>query len=179
MCGVLGGSVLTLRNIPYTLTVGPIENAYCDNHLYWKFSRLVLLRRASLPDVCVVCGSPARGNVLHKEFEQRGLLSHLPSLLYVVYLIFGKRYLLDFPFCPTCEPDNFQLIPLRIDDSFAIFENASRTLLKFLFQIRTERSRVCPNPKHQAYPFHRECPAISSRAHPGSTRKKYTSARRR
>jgi hypothetical protein len=130
-----------LRNVPYTLTVGPIENAYSDNHLYWQFSRLVVLRSASLPDVCVVCGSPARGNVLHKEFEQRGLLSHLPSLLHIVYLIFGKRYLLDFPFCPTCEPDNFQLSPLHINDSFAIFGNASRVLLKSLPLVPTDLAK--------------------------------------
>src|SRR5258706_5682421 len=50
-----------LRDISYSLDVGPIENAYSDG-------RLVLLRRASLPDVCVVCGSPAWGNIYHIEF---------------------------------------------------------------------------------------------------------------
>lgn len=122
----------TLRNVLYTLTIGAIEDAYCEVDAYMEPSRLILFRRAALPDICVVCGSPARGNVLHKEFEQGGWLAHLPSILQVVYLVLGKRYLLDFPFCSTCTPDEFQLSPLQMHDDFAIFGNASKALLKSL-----------------------------------------------
>lgn len=115
-----------LRNIPYTLGVGPIENAYSDG-------RLVLLRRASLPDVCVVCGSPAWGNVYHREFTPYSYPAwHVPLLWDVVYSIIGKRYLFDFPFCSTCEPGDFDIHPVRINNDFAVFSGASGTLLKSL-----------------------------------------------
>jgi hypothetical protein len=117
-----------LREIPYALRVGPVENAYNDH-----FGGLVLLRGASLPDVCVVCGSPAWGNVFHKEFEPHRYPSWAPPLLWDVgYMIFGNRYLVDLPFCSTCQPDDFQIYPLRINNDFAVFVGASRTLLKSL-----------------------------------------------
>lgn len=128
----LHSGVNTLRNVPYALTIGAVADAYCQVDAFLEPSRLILSRRASLPDLCVVCGSPARGNLLHKEFEQRGLLAHLPSILRVVYWVLGKRYLVDFPFCPTCTPDEFQLSPVQIGDDFAIFGNASRALLRSL-----------------------------------------------
>jgi hypothetical protein len=123
---------MTLRDVPYAVTIGATEDAYCEIDTFLEPSRLILFRRASLPDLCVVCGSPARGNVLHREFEQRGLLAHLPSILHVVYLVLGKRYLVDFPFCPACTPDEFQLSPFQINDDFAIFGSASKALLKSL-----------------------------------------------
>ena len=116
-----------MRDIPYELKIGAPENAYCDID-----GHLVLLRGASLPDICVVCGSPAYGNTFNKEFDHRGLLWHLPSVLWTAYLIFGKRYLLSFPFCPTCGPDDFSLLPVRISDNCAIFTGTSKTLLKSL-----------------------------------------------
>ena len=122
-----------MRDIPYTLKVGPIENAYNDG-------RLVLLRRAALPDVCVVCGAPAWGNVCHKEFEPHRFSSWALLLLLweVVHLIIGKRYLFDFPFCSTCEPGDFDLHPVRLNDDFAVFTGASGTLLKSLPQLPSD-----------------------------------------
>jgi hypothetical protein len=116
-----------LRDIPYKLKIGPLENAYYDVD-----GHLVLLRGASLPNVCVVCGSPAHNNTISKEFEQHGFLWHLPSILWTAYLIFGKRYLLTFPFCPNCGPDDFSLFPVRINETFAKFAGTSKTFLKSL-----------------------------------------------
>jgi hypothetical protein len=117
-----------LRDIPYALRVGPVENTYTDH-----FGGLVLLRGASLPDVCVVCGSPAWGNVYHKEFEpHRYPWWALPLLWDVAYMIFGKRYLLDLPFCSSCQPDDFQIYPARINNDFAVLSGASITFLKLL-----------------------------------------------
>jgi hypothetical protein len=118
----------TLKDIPYGITVGSTKGAYND-----LLGGLVLLRGASLPDVCVVCGSPARGNVYHKEFEPYWHPSwEVPFFWQIVYSIVGKRYLLDFPFCLTCKPDEFQIDVRRINNNFAIFAGASRTLLKSL-----------------------------------------------
>jgi hypothetical protein len=116
-----------VRDIPYGLKIGPLENAYCDID-----GRLILMCGASLPDICVVCGSSARGNTFNKEFDHHGLLWHLPSILWTVYLIFGKRYVLNFPFCATCEPHDFSLFPVRISDNWATFTGTSKTFLKSL-----------------------------------------------
>ena len=115
-----------MRDIPYTLTVGPIKHAYHDN-----LGKVVVFRGASLPNVCVGCGGPAWGNTYHKDLEPlmgRGL----PVLFLAIYFIIGKRYLLDFPFCSTCPPDMFQLSIERINEDFAILGGASRAFLKSL-----------------------------------------------
>jgi hypothetical protein len=116
-----------LRDIPYDLKIGPLDKAYCDID-----GHFVLMHGASLPDVCVVCGSLAHGNTINKEFDHHGFLWHLPSVLWTAYLILGKRYVLTFPFCPTCEPDDFSLFPVRINDNCAKFAGTSKTFLKSL-----------------------------------------------
>jgi hypothetical protein len=117
-----------LKDIPYGIGVGSTKSAYSDLH-----GGLVLLRGASLPDICVVCGSPALGNVYHKEFEPyRHPSWEVPFFWLIVHSIVGKRYLLDFPFCSTCKPDDFQIDAMRINDELAVFGGASRTLLKLL-----------------------------------------------
>jgi hypothetical protein len=61
---------------------------------------LVLLREASLPDRCVVCGTPAQGNIYRAEFEPyRYPAWHVPIVYDVPYWIFRTRYIVDFPFC--------------------------------------------------------------------------------
>ena len=117
-----------MRNIPFALRVGPVGNAYTD-----LSGRLVLLRGASLPDVCIVCGSPAWGNLYHKEFEPHCYPSwDLPLLWDVIYLILGKRYLMDLPFCSNCQPDDFQIYLVRINNDFAVLSDVSGTFLKSL-----------------------------------------------
>jgi hypothetical protein len=39
--------------------------------------------------------------------------------------IFGKKYAFDFPFCPNCSPDHFQLTEIFIERRLAVFTGAS------------------------------------------------------
>jgi hypothetical protein len=108
-----------MRDVPYSIRIGTIERAFADN-----LGKFVVLRSATLPNVCVGCGGPAWGNLFHKEYVLGG------RSLY--FLIFGKCYLLDFPFCATCPPDNFKLRLVRINDEFAIFRGVSGKFLQSL-----------------------------------------------
>jgi hypothetical protein len=119
-----------MPEIPYTAKSATARNAYRDN------AYLVLQMDCSLPDVCVACGQPACGNVIHKEFSSRLLWWLLPPLFDFIYLILqevlGNRYLFDFPFCPKCPPDRFRLKPIRLTGVIAIFEGACQPFLDSL-----------------------------------------------
>jgi hypothetical protein len=60
---------------------------------------LVLQIGSSLPDICVACGNPAFGNVIHKEFDDRDLWWVLPTPLDVIYVISQSAELICQEFC--------------------------------------------------------------------------------
>jgi hypothetical protein len=62
-----------------------------------------------------------------KNLPQKGLINTVScgGTSHLFYLFWGKRYLFDFPFCTTCQPDNFQLYLVRVDDDLAIFKEIS------------------------------------------------------
>ena len=119
-----------MTEIPYTVKSAEVRNAYRDG------ANLVLQMDCSLPDVCVACGQPAWGNVIHKEFNSRLLWLLLAPLFDFIYLalqeILGKSYAFDFPFCPNCPLDRFQLKPIRLTGVLAIFEGACQPFLDLL-----------------------------------------------
>ena len=116
-----------LRDIDLKMKVGQIENAF--NSL----GRLVLLPDASVPDACVACGGPAWGNTYHKNFEPlKNSLFLVSFILGSAYLLFGKRYTADFPFCSTCEEDNFRVSLIRFTDDFVMFGGVSGKFLNLL-----------------------------------------------
>jgi hypothetical protein len=129
--------------ISYSAQSASVRNAYRDG------AYLVLGTGSSLPDVCVACGNAASGNVIHKGFDDRDLWIVLPTPIDVIYAIsesiFGKRYVFDFPFCPDCPPDRFQLAPTRLDRRLAVFVRASQSFLNLLppmpHDVAAERSR--------------------------------------
>jgi len=105
-----------VRDIVYTSNGTQVRNVYRDSH------RLVVRRGAVFPDVCIGCGRPAWGNVLHSEFSGFGVWFVLPSGFDVLaHSIFGKRYHFDFPFCASCAPDRVQLTKVRLDTHLAVF----------------------------------------------------------
>ena len=132
-----------MLEISYSEQSASVRNAYRDG------AYLVLQTGSSLPDACVVCGNPTRGNVFHKEFDDRDLWWVLPTPVDVIYVIlqslFGKRYVFDFPFCRDCPPGCFQLAPTRLDRRLAVFVRASQSLLSLLPpmppDVAVERSR--------------------------------------
>jgi len=119
-----------MLEISYSEQSTSVRNTYRDD------AYLVLQTGSSLPDVCVVCGNPARGNVIHKGFDDRDLWWVLPTPIDVIYVIlqslFGKRYVFDFPLCPECPPGCFQLAPTRLDRRLAVFVRAPQSLLSLL-----------------------------------------------
>lgn len=114
--------------------VGAIERAYLG-----LSGDLVLLREASLPDLCIVCATPAHGNVYRAEFEPyRFPAWHVPFFYDVSYWIFGTRYIVDFPFCSICTSENFDIHATRIDRKVGLFTGVSNTLLKLFPRIPLE-----------------------------------------
>ena len=92
-----------------------------------------MLREASLPDVCIVCGSPARGNVYQAKYEPYRYSSwHVPIFYDIAYWIIGKRYFVDFPFCSICKPEHFDIQATQIDENGGMFSGVSKTFLKLL-----------------------------------------------
>lgn len=132
-----------MHEISYSEQSTSVRNAYRDD------AYLVLQTGSSLPDVCVVCGKPARGNLIHRGFDDRDLWWALPTPLDVIYIIsqslFGKHYVFDFPFCRDCPTGCFQLAPTRLDRRLAVFVRASPSLLSLLPpmppDVALERSR--------------------------------------
>ncbi len=117
-----------MRDIFFKTQVGTIQRAYND-----LFGGLVLLPSSSLPDICVVCGSPANGNVHHEKYEPFSAPSwHVPIFYDVVYSIVGKRYVVDFPVCSTCEQERFEIKVVQIDERVGVFSGASKTFLGLL-----------------------------------------------
>jgi hypothetical protein len=123
-----------MMEIPFSEQSGAVRNAYRDRAF------LVLQMGASLPDVCVVCGNPAAGNVLHKRLGSPDLWwVLLPPLINFIHFVsqsaFGTRYTFDFPFCRSCIPPLVQLTRIRLirlDERLAVFRGASQSLLNLL-----------------------------------------------
>lgn len=98
-----------------------------------------MLREASLPDVCVVCGTPAHGSVHRAEYEPyRYPAWYVPLFYDIPYLILGKRYVVDFPFCSICKPKDFDIHATQIDEKAGFFSGVSNTFLKLLPRIPQE-----------------------------------------
>jgi hypothetical protein len=112
----------------YSKSLAVSRNAYRDG------KNLVLQPHSSLPDVCIACGGPACGNSLHKALPELTHWWYLlpPGLDIISQLMFGKRYLFDFPFCPNCPPDRFRVSAVRLDKYLAVFRGASESLLDSL-----------------------------------------------
>jgi len=123
-----------MRNVPYSIKIGPVENAYSNN-----LGQFVVLRSAALPNVCVGCGGPAWGNMFYKEFEPL-IKTSLPVIFLALYFIVGRRYLLAFPFCSTCSPENFRVRVIRINGDFAIFSGAAGKFIQSLPPISPDLS---------------------------------------
>jgi hypothetical protein len=135
-----------MTEIPFSEQSAAVRNAYRDRAF------LVLQMGASLPDVCVVCGNPAAGNVVHKRFAPADFGWVLPPLIDFIHFVsqsaFGTRYTFDFPFCRSCVLPRVQLTPIRpirLDEDLAVFRGASQSLLNLLPpmppDVATERSR--------------------------------------
>jgi hypothetical protein len=117
-----------LSEVVFEPRVGAIENAYRG-----LSANLVMFREASLPDVCIVCGTPAGGNLYRAEFEpHHHPVWHVPVLYDVAYCIVGKRYVVNFPFCSICKPEDFDIHATRIDEKVGFFNDVSNTFLKLL-----------------------------------------------
>jgi hypothetical protein len=138
--------VNSMMEIQFSEQSGAVRNAYSGGAF------LVLQMGASLPDVCVVCGYPAGGNVVHKRFGPPDLWWVLPPLTDFIYLVLqsalGTRYTFDFPFCRSCIPRLVQFTPIRpirLDEDLAVFRGASQSLLNLLSpmppDVAAERSR--------------------------------------
>ncbi len=120
-----------MREVFFESRVGAIENAYLD-----LSANLVMFGEASLPDVCIVCGTPAGGNVYRAEFEPYRYPSwHIPIFYDVAYWIAGNRYVVNFPFCSICKPEDFDIRATRIDKKVGFFSGVSNTFLKLLPRI--------------------------------------------
>jgi len=135
-----------MMEIPFSEQSGAVRNAYSDRAF------LVLQMGASLPDLCVVCGNPAAGNVVHKRFGPPDLWWVLPPftdfIYFVLQSILGTRYAFDFPFCRSCIEPRVRFTPIRpirLDEDLAVFRGASQSLLNLLPpmppDVAAERSR--------------------------------------
>ena len=135
-----------MMEIAFSEQCREVRNAYRDRAF------LVLQMGAPLPDVCVVCGNPAAGSVIHKRFGLPDLWWVLPPLTDFIYFVlqsaFGTRYTFDFPFCQSCIPRLAQFTairPIRLDEELAVFRGASQSLLNLLPpmppDVAAERSR--------------------------------------
>ncbi len=92
-----------------------------------------MLREASLHDVCIVCGTPAHGNIYQAEFEPYNFpVWHVPVFYDIAYWIAGKRYIVNFPFCSICKPHDFDIRAMHIDEKVGFFSGVSKTFLKLL-----------------------------------------------
>ena len=84
-----------MMEIPFGEQSGAVRNAYRDRAF------LVLQMGTSLSDVCVACGNPSAGNMVHKRFGPPDLCWVLPPLTDFIYFglqsAFGTRYTFDFP----------------------------------------------------------------------------------
>ena len=123
-----------MREVFFEPRVGRIENAYLG-----QSADLVMCREASLPDVCIACGTPAGGNIYRAEFEPYRYPSwHIPIFYDVAYWIAGSRYVVNFPFCSICKPEDFDIHARRINEKFGFFGGVSSTFLKLLPRIPLE-----------------------------------------
>jgi hypothetical protein len=121
------GSVGIVREITYTSKSLPAQKAYrCGQEL-------VVLPGASFPDICVACGKPAHGGLIHREFYDLGdLWFMLPNVLKLVAYVLRKQYLFEFPFCANCPSGPFHLVKMRCDDHLAAFTGAHQVFIDSL-----------------------------------------------
>jgi hypothetical protein len=115
-----------LKDVFFKPRLGAIENAY--RGLSWD---LVMFREASLPDACIICGTPSFGNTHRAKFEPYARW-RTELLFSVVYWTVGTRYFVDFPFCSICQPADFDIRATRIDKNVGFFSGVSNTVLKKL-----------------------------------------------
>jgi hypothetical protein len=122
-----------MMEIPFSEQSGAVRNAYRDRAF------LVLQMGASLPDLCVVCGNPAAGNVVDERFGPPDLWWVLPPLTDFIYFVLqsalGTRYTFDFPCCRSCIQPLVQFTPIRpirLDEDLAVFRGASQSMLNLL-----------------------------------------------
>jgi hypothetical protein len=93
----------------------------------------VVLREASLPDLRIVCGTPAHGKVYRAKFEPYHFPAwHVPVFYDTACWVFGTRYMAKFPFCSICTPENFDIQTTRINKKAGFFRHVSNTFLKLL-----------------------------------------------
>ena len=112
--------------------LGAVKNAYRG-----LSGVLVIFREASLPDICIVCGTPAAGNTHRAGFVPYAGLRTI-FLFSVVYWTVGTRYFVDFPFCTICKPADFDISAPRIKKEVGFFSGVSNTFLKMLPPIPLE-----------------------------------------
>jgi hypothetical protein len=123
-----------LKEVFFKPRVGAIENVYVGSR-----ADLVMFREASLPDVCIVCGTRAWGNIHRAQFQPyRHPSLHIPIIYDIAYWIVGARYTVDFPFCSICTPESFDINTTRIDEKVGFFTGVSNTFMKLLPRIPLE-----------------------------------------
>ena len=119
-----------MAEILYSAQSGIIRNAYR------AADELLLVQDCSLPDVCIACGKAANGNVERTQFpEMNPWFWILPTGIdLLALLIFNKKFVLDFPFCPNCPPGalRLRLRPVRLDWELIVVRGASERLLELL-----------------------------------------------
>jgi hypothetical protein len=50
----------------------------------------------------------------------------------IAYLILGRSYVVNFPFCSICTDDNFDIQATWLNEKFGFFTGVSRAFLKLL-----------------------------------------------
>lgn len=121
-----------LKDVFFKPRLGAVDNAYRG-----LSADLVMLREASLPDVCIVCGTPAAGNTHRAEFAPYARW-RTDLLFSIVYWTVGTRYFVDFPFCSICQPADFDIRATRIEKKVGFFSGVSKTFLNLLPPIPLE-----------------------------------------
>ena len=122
----------SVRRQAYTsvATSGSTRNAYRDGQ------ELVVRPGAELPDICMHCGRPARGKILHKNLPDSlfGIWWFIlpPPLDAFVSASLKGRFHFDFPFCELCLPDWSRIADVRVDRHLSVFVVAARPFLEAL-----------------------------------------------
>ncbi len=125
-----------MREVFFKLRIGAIEGAYRGIS-----GDLVLLREASLPDRCIVCATPANGNIHRAKFEPlHDPAWHVPFFYDILYWVFGTRYIVDFSFCSICTSGNFDIQPVWFSKKVGVLRGASNTFMKLLPSVPPELS---------------------------------------
>lgn len=132
-----------MKEIAYTSIGLPVRKAYRDKN------QLIVQPEATLPDVCIACGGPARGRKAQANFAVGGNWSlFLPPILDVIVESFVSRlYVFELPFC-GCNmlwPYNLLIKKARLDDWLGVFEGVASSFLDSLPamppEVAAEKSR--------------------------------------